>query len=64
MNAAGIGGSVIGASFCAGSNSDGFIGMGRMDTSAIAVGGRMAAATAAWAADSTDGAASAVIGGA
>ena len=59
MYAAGICGSGC-ASACAGSNKDGFIGIGRIDTSSIAVGGRMAAATAACAADSTDGAACAV----
>ena len=34
------------------SNKDGFIGIGRIETSSFAVG-RSAAATAAWAADST-----------
>jgi len=52
MKAFGIGASTGASSLGAGSNNDGFVGIGRIETSVVPLGDRMAAATAAWAADS------------
>ena len=61
MKVAGIGISICGACSATGSNSDGFIGIGRIETSSFIAGGISAAATAACAADSTEAAALAVL---